>query len=203
MRQLLVSAQLAQAVVDGRKTMTRRLNFTPDGVRYLAEPWRVLKRHDKTPGSQLQPPLPLKYEGGPELGTYGEPGELGRLRPGRFLPAKLSRCVVQVEWLRTELLQDITDEDIEAEGTPAALGSRQGMLWWGDSWTDERNPAVKPGDREKYGGRRGDFAYLWDSINGAGSYSRNVAVQVYSIEVLLAGYGCVNRWNAGQGLPYV
>lgn len=80
----------------------------------------------------------------------------GRWRPSIHMPRWASRITLEITGVRVERLQDITYDDVEAEG--AAIG-------------------------EGYGWVR-DWAELWDSINGPDSWDANPWVWVVEFKVL-------------------
>lgn len=66
-----------------------------------------------------------------------------RWKPSIFMPRSASRILLEITAIRVERLQDISLDDINAEGTPDTL-----------------DPTKRP-----YGTRREQFQRLWDSIN--------------------------------------
>lgn len=84
-------------------------------------------------------------------GHWGVPFDRGRTRSGRFMPRWASRTDLEVVSVRLEHLQDITDEDILAEGITIAMVVN--ML-------ARRRCAVVPKTL------RTAFAIGWDIING-------------------------------------
>ena len=74
-----------------------------------------------------------------------------RKRPSIFMPRWASRITLEIESVRVERLQDITEADARAEGVPA----------------DTRD-----------GFSRAAYVTLWESINGKGSWAKNPWVWV-------------------------
>jgi len=82
-----------------------------------------------------------------------------RLKIGRFLPAWASRLFLDVAGVRIEQLNDCSEADSIAEGiskTPAGFWSTYGQHQVDGTY----NPLVS-------------FRFLWESINGAGSWQAN------------------------------
>lgn len=78
-------------------------------------------------------------------------------RPSIHLPRWASRITLEVTGARVERVQNISEEDAEAEGVP--------------SW---KEGSALPTRREA-------FAELWDSINSTGSWAANPWVWVYTL----------------------
>jgi hypothetical protein len=69
------------------------------------------------------------------------------------MPKKFSRITLEITGVRVERLQDISEEDAEAEGTKYPAGGPTSCYCMGYSW-------------------------LWESINGKGSWDKNPWVWV-------------------------
>lgn len=83
-------------------------------------------------------------------------------KPSIFLRRKWSRITLEITEVRVERLQEISDADIEAEGTPLL---------------DERHQ----GDNEAVS-RWWHYQKLWGSINGKGSWEKNPHVWCISFK---------------------
>lgn len=94
-----------------------------------------------------------------------------RWRPSKFMPRWASRLTLRITSIRVELVQDITEEDARAEGAPR---SHQG-----DRPHCSRHPV--PNDTHRLG-----FVHIWDSINaGRGfGWDANPWVWVIGFEVV-------------------
>lgn len=154
------TADMVRAVLDGRKTQTRRLVKTqpspignniarPDGRPshntrcpygvpgdrlWVREAWRTARMYDDIPPSDLPRTARIWHEAS-DLPPDFEPG---RYRHGRFMCRWMSRISLEVTDVRVQRVQDISEEDCKAEGAP-----------WEDCW-----PTYKQ-----------SFEALWDSIN--------------------------------------
>ena len=124
--------------------------------------WASEWAYDDKPPREMLDDAPLwSYHDSDE-----KPAGFGKLRPGRFLPGFLrdrmpSDEIVSVRVVR---LQDITEEDLKAEGI--------------DHVRDEWVGAC--GDFDESLTDRQLYEILWDHINGPGSWNRND--QVWRIE---------------------
>lgn len=186
---ILFSAPMVRAILAGTKTQTRRIvSTTPRGWDAQAMELACVQEHDSDMlGVQA-------YFGDKRAGTrcpYGKSGDrlwvreawrttgdggrcngipprdlqphevwyeadgaapahelVGKLRPGMFMPRWASRITLEVTSVRVEKLGDISEADAEAEGAAPLLVPPDG----GSS------PHVE------------GFRYLWESINGLGSW---------------------------------
>lgn len=111
-------------------------------------------------------------------GPDGEKSPEGRYRiwvPSIHMSRSASRILLEITAVRVERLQDISDNDIEAEGTAQwvkdggkVMCPRPGFDGW---WPDENgNLYVKP--------NRVDFCSLWESVNGLCAWDKNPWVWV-------------------------
>jgi hypothetical protein len=81
-------------------------------------------------------------------------------KPSIFMPRKASRITLEIVNVRVERLQNITEEDANAEGIPSRMS------------VQTLTPAVA------------DYAALWESINGYGSWTMNPWVWVIEFKKL-------------------
>lgn len=183
---ILFSRPMVRAILDGRKTQTRRvvkpqLEFGVGRCPYSPTCWAVLA--DKGGGCSCKPVKP-PYQPGMRLWvretwaatdeTINEtPGvvylatdpdwssmEGFRWRPSIFMPRSASRITLQVTDVRVERVQAISEADAKAEGvTPLAIDVQPGHAF-----------------RER-------FRDLWDSING--NWNQNPWVWVVSFQRVL------------------
>jgi hypothetical protein len=158
-RPILFSAPMVRAILEGRKTQTRR----------IVKPEHVAAYHDD---------VPILFKRFP----YGKPGDrlwvretwgmfeethkciphyrathatdvVPRWRPSIHMPRWASRITLEVESVRVERLKECSDADALAEGCSSA--------------------DMQSGDRLQDVYRR-----LWESINGPGSWEANPWVWV-------------------------
>jgi len=178
-RPIIFSAPMVRAILDGRKTQTRRI--------LKSSPHSQAERAQHFEGTRWDW---LRYDG-LRLATfncpYSQPGDLlwvretwarynidqdshdmayratppadwpsdGNWRPSIFMPRWASRITLEVTAVRIERLQDISEKDSWAEGC--------------DGWDDDVT-----GGCSGYG----EFAQLWSEIHGPGSWDANPWVWV-------------------------
>lgn len=202
-RPILMSGPMVRALLDGRKTQTRRMvkpqpelsdrvgfvykgmayglggSFDPKGLRnlncrnpygqpgdrlWVRETWQVysiwngstngngIKFRADGVKNEILLPMPI-YQPDPEH----------KWRPSIFMPRWASRITLEIVSVRVERLQEISEADAKAEGVS-----------WDQHW---EMFAVE----EQFGNShdpRISYSYLWEFINGEGSWDANPWVWV-------------------------
>lgn len=204
-RPILFSAPMVRALLDGSKTQTRRVLAHPGGDWTNDGLGRITSKHPKQGrfGLFVRRGLSTDF---PECDIvpcpYGQPGDRlwvretwaygihamaaardengpfvyaadgttqGRLcdrwRPSIHMPRTASRITLEITGVRVERLQDISNDDAYSEGTGtwAAETAKDGNKW----------PSMPRA-----------FQGLWESINGAESWSTNPWVWVIQFKRL-------------------
>lgn len=191
-RPILFSAPMVRAILEGRKTQTRRvINPQPTGrgssdgksettLHYellygaikcpfgqigdqiwVRENYRTDRQVDSAKPSELSKGEPILYEADSVFRTYGcHPLEWGKQRPSIFMPRWASRIQLEITGVRVERLQEISEEDAQAEGCDIAF------------------------DNEMSIGYFQSFQSLWTDINGAESWQSNPFVWVVEFRKL-------------------
>lgn len=174
MKPILFNTEMVRAILDGRKTVTRRIIKFPDGLigshsvgeagnpdNPLGLMWACgIKR----PLYQLDDILYVRetwntnplHDFGDEPNEYvykadydGHAGEFG-WRPSIHMPRKAARIFLWVTDVRVERLQDITDEQAKREGYKKHVVF--GLIWTARDWFIEAwDDVIKPPDRALYG----------------------------------------------------
>ena len=176
-RPILFSAGMVRALLDGRKTQTRRI--------IKPQPAYIDEKGTAYQAVSIDEPSNLEYH--PAQYPYGQPGDLLWVResftmyddqplyktgkhddmmkwkPSIHMPRWASRLTLKIKEIRVERLQDISNEDAVAEGIGTPLDMRYAAL-------DEFKP-------------------LWDSINakrhhGKYAWDKNPWVWVIVFEVI-------------------
>ena len=176
-RPILFSAPMVRAILEGRKSQTRRLVrdaavAVPDGdhehIFTAADPvfgeeaTRHLRCPYGAPGDRLWVKEAIRRDGawsvydadGALTAADAWPWQRNRL-PGMFCPRGLSRLLLEVTAVRVERLQDISEEDARAEGLPLPEDvpcriTRDGVTEMGTA---------------RFFSPLAGFVNLWDSIN--------------------------------------
>ncbi len=200
-RPILFSGEMVRAILDGRKTVTRREVKLPrardsfvlvehgdgwwpyqsdDGESHVCSDGmeRPYNCPYGQPGDQLwvrESWCPIYRQGNPELGVIevdyrATPRERmcdldgsRRWKPSIHMPRSASRIQLEVTAVHVERLQDISEEQAQAEGvSPVRVKVKK------------LSALV----------HRAGFFYLWERINGIGSWDANPWVWVVEFKVI-------------------
>lgn len=167
MKPIIFNSEMVRAILEGRKTQTREIIKNLDGVyRYIEYPYRRVQgykvKYQDQVGASHDLPCP-----------YGEVWDrLWVQFVHKATTPDKSRITLEITGIRVEPLQDITEKDAVAEGCRADYGLSPGT----------------PYDPPEYVGHSAveDFAGLWESINGDGSWGENPFVWVVEFERVLS-----------------
>ncbi len=183
-RPILFSAPMVRAILDGSKTMTRRiirhqdrvlspmgvkLPFISGDIAWVREAWG----HDA-------PDLDACRRGVENLGAvnYGPyyfadadwaTNHTIRKRPSIHMPRWASRITLKVTDVLVQRLQDISDEDAIAEGIQSTGGGRYWIAAFDDGYSPRPSPVMA-------------FMDLWERINGEASRIANPWVYALTFE---------------------
>ena len=187
-RPMLFKGPMVRAILAGGKTQTRRIVKLP-----------VIDRYGtgcEIAGCELNSCL----QQGLEICPYGKPGDrlwvretflwranrlipvyranmepaeaagfgamYGGWEPSIFMPRSASRITLEITGVRVERLQDISSEDAKAEGVTTNMAD------------------VTPGEDAVAWSYIDGYKWLWESINGKGSWARNEWVWVIEFKKL-------------------
>lgn len=230
-RPIIFSAPMVLALLDGRKTQTRRLvaEGLPADGRYSGIHHASYERDSWFFNSSLGPrKVPVRFEEGDRLyvreawqvrGRYDDVVEVGyaasqnrghteyveqfpvavaapgkgawpefpKFGPSIHMPRWASRLTLIVEDVRVQRLQDISEEDAQAEGVERGVHPITGEA---DGWKDysiihagphkgKRHPhAIAP-----WKSARLSFQSLWDTLHGVESWNQNPFVVAVTFRV--------------------
>ncbi|MBC5840771.1 hypothetical protein H8R23_05080 [Flavobacterium sp. F-380] len=211
---ILFSTPMVQAIIEGRKTQTRRTK----GLEKVNTDWRPWKFVDfcSNPESENDNrkhaifrcfidtwfTVPCLYEVGdvlwvretfckiPDLSfsykasicensedirqDYLKQGQKwANWKPSIFMPKEACRIFLKVKSIRIERLQDISEEDAQAEGAKDSLKHSELKILEGlGDW-----PIPRPFQSHQFG-----FLSIWCTINGCENWLENPFVWVYEFE---------------------
>lgn len=189
---------LTQAVLDGRKTMTRRIiNQRTEGWLRMQYDERYDDWHRRSPYMYLETlAIAQSYRSilqntslrdfVCQIEYYGElSDEFENITDGKgfknkmFVKAKYMPHHIKISGIRVERLQDISNEDC----------LREGVRLWEDAVPEyQSNPLGKlyeiAGRRDRYKTPREAFAALIDYVSGKGTWKSNPLVWVYEFELV-------------------
>ena len=148
-RPILFSGQMVSAILDGRKTQTRRIvKPQPIASRNLVHlPYRVGQRLWVRESCRPRQTGTVYYRADSYDYHYDEiraGGTVPQWRPSIHMPRWASRITLEIVAVRVERLQEITEDDAKAEGC---------------------QPITHEDGAVDCGTRKTMFAKLWDEIN--------------------------------------
>lgn len=205
---ILFSAPMVRALLDGRKTMTRRVlkptkgttlaDFTFEG-KFGSLPLDKIETPRFAAGDLLWVRERLEraenhfvnYSADKATHPDAEWVWKNNSLPSIHCPKGMSRLTLEVTGVKVERLQDISEEEAKAEGIYFEKPTAADLEWY-KNWSEENgddNPAPmdgvwQSGIKNGYG-PNAIFAFkkLWESINGEGSWAANPWVLAVSFKV--------------------
>lgn len=165
-RPILFSGEMVRAILDGRKTQTRRVLKSPDATCYDPRPYRkdyevgmcLWVRETWGQDFNLDPKYSLTCQEGRWRGPLSPCGtfhpyyradlaesQSGFWKPSIFMPRWASRLSLEVVSVRVERLQEMKHEDALAEG-----------------FKDKKHTGV---GTVMHTTARNNFTHLWDELN--------------------------------------
>jgi hypothetical protein len=191
---------MVNAILEGRKTMTRRtmkdnvqwwkmnniqqlLKLAPyqaGDILWVRETWKPkVFAGNKLNGFDYKADHVAWLEKNGQKFTKNSGCETGeKWKPSIFMPRKAARIFLEVTNVRVERLQDISESDAIAEGVELVA---ENEIFGGEKYTGEW---YKNYGKEGYTFLRpiDSFRTLWESINGEGSWNSNPFVFVYEFK---------------------
>ncbi|WP_394794851.1 hypothetical protein [Armatimonas sp.] len=129
---------------------------------WVKETWAISGVYKNPTGGD---PLPrYEYKAFPADGTDFR--SVSRWKSPRYMPRAASRLSYQLADVRIQRLHDITFVDAVAEGVPSSYG--EAVKLWGQAFLRGRASHVWDNFTSVE-----NYAWLWDKINGKGSWERN------------------------------
>lgn len=172
-RGIIFSAPMVRALLDGRKTQTRRLATSP--LRRCEVGDRLWVRETFLEGKGVGGYAP---EVDPDLDPFGPTIDVifraddgdnersaGPWKPAIHMPRRLSRLTLIVEAVKVEPLQAISAHDCYEEGIQRPSGPHLGSA------------------KCAYDNARTAYRDLWQSLHGAGSWDANPTVVAITFRV--------------------
>lgn len=191
-RPILFSAPMVRALLDGTKTQTRRVvKHAPTPWNPAHTAWDMTKCQNGEPGDQLwvretflmdkrDPTLAVMSADGFSVGKppsdkfsdVGKHADVAKLKehefwvtkPSIFMPRWASRITLEITSVRVERLQDISAADALAEGARRFDDGGYSLQKYPANYYDCHHI--------------NNYADIWESINGAGSWGLNPWVWV-------------------------
>ena len=173
-RPILFSAPMVRAILEGRKTQTRRVARTPPhpvhGHRLAAATCPYGQPGDRLWVRETWGPCDggFCYRADEPEGSTAKPDD-GRWHPSIHMLREASRITLEVTGVRVERLQSISDDDAIAEGLERHA---QSPLWKRGPLSTDQNIVDWTGFPLLA------FRSIWEAINGAESWAANPWVWV-------------------------
>lgn len=187
-RPILFNAPMVRAILEDRKTQTRRIvKPPPPSLRGQKTPWGnmeelISKCKHGVSGDRLWVREPLRmtesslvYEADQLLVDRARmPDDVKLVTKQRlaamFMPRWASRITLKITDVRAEPLQEISEEDAKAEGIRAFTKDDKLFKYWP---CDPLEGPMKCTWQDLPRTARDAFAALWGSINGPGAWAAN------------------------------
>jgi hypothetical protein len=192
---ILFSTPMVQAILDGRKTQTRRVIkpqpldvvtyavqrvWYPEVIKCSYEVGDVLWVRETFQITDFLHPTDENYGYIYKASSNGTEWETNskdwKWKPSIFMPKEACRLFLQVKNIRVELLQEITEEDAIAEGIKPSEDFAGLYFLYGSTKNYGRITRTDYVDPIK------SFHSLWLSINGPTSWVKNPWVWVIEFE---------------------
>lgn len=187
-RPILFNADMVRAILDGRKTQTRRIVkpqplegvvLDSSWIRPFSVGQRLWVRETFSPiypqdphynnGNPIEYDYKATYQHGDRLGD--DLGIQKIWKPSIHMPREASRITLEVTGVRVERLQDIEEEDAVAEGI-----EQTEPFFDCPCWRDYMEPDWETSSFPD--NPVGSYASLWESIHGPKSWNQNPWVWV-------------------------
>lgn len=163
MKPILFNTEMVQAILDGRKTVTRRIAkpqplhgtsiieygkemnppYRPGDVLYVRETWKAVEA--SSAGWCV-----IEYKAGGKE-KFNEiitlPTCNGKWKPSIHMPKEAARLFLRVVYARVRWLRDMCLADVLMEGIQEAESYEETWDRWHSTW----NSTIKPADVDKYG----------------------------------------------------
>lgn len=195
---LLFTSDMIKGILEERKTQTRRLKLRGTwlaGDRIWArETWRAVEREaDGVDGvlfradDHFEPIASTEEAANAWIDAYDNGKHDQKWRPSIFMPKWAARIWLEVVAVEEQLLQDIPEADVYAEGVRLPIDRETKNLLLDISSKISPAHYLSAGNREVISDptlqvdmldwARAHYAALWDRINGVGSWASNPTVK--------------------------
>lgn len=175
MKPILFNTEMVRAILDGRKTVTRRVIHIPNYGYFMTEPPRVVSRYQTgdilyvretwtilpvTPGDNFRPSGVYYYraDGDMRPDRYRDNG----WHPSIHMPKEAARIFLRVQDVHVERVQEITGAECVREGIPQESLKEVGEAFTLGQFADLWDSTVKPSDRALYGWDANPWVWVID-----------------------------------------
>jgi hypothetical protein len=153
-----------------------RLKYAPGDKMYVRETWAKAPIDN---GEELQSEMKYEYVYRASPETYADYEGI-KWKPNLHMPKEAARIWLRVTNVRVERVQDITEDDIKAEGVALDVGVMKDFVF---------GTLEKMGELPKGEALKQKWIRLWDSVSEDGrKWSDNPFVFVYEFEPMFPPY---------------
>lgn len=203
---ILFSTPMVQAILEGRKTMTRRTVKFPKNWNHKDDVWDWVALKDFHPNvfkykvgdvlwvretflfySDENANDAVLYKAEPHADEFSKGLFEGKpkWKPSIFMPKEACRIFLEITDIKVERLQDISEEDAIKEGIESEI--KADRKWFYNYLTKEFSFLGSENVRHEHLGKiysssQISFVTLWKSINGIESWEANPFVWVISFK---------------------
>lgn len=176
-RPILFSGPMVQAILEGRKTQSRKRiqshRIHPHGAFWNHGAYEPVEIRDGIWSFRAKddPSLCTAAGGAPVFKCpYGTAGSRLWVRETFFMPRRLSRITLRVVEVRVQRLQDITEADAKAEGAEAGRYVKDKENGCFQIYVKENGCFHELNDEDEFDRTpyRDGLSHLWDSLPGFG-----------------------------------
>lgn len=166
-RPILFSGEMVRSILEGRKTQTRRVMRHQAGAELAFQNCPYGQPGDRLWVREMFATLDCHHG----QTVYRADGEKNLAdmtwKPSIHMPRRAARLTLEIVRVRGEKLNDISEEDAEAEGARRGIWCNDGVLCDPMDEDDEKRASFRHG-----------YGFLWETINGPGSWDKNPWVWV-------------------------
>jgi len=174
-RPIIFSGPMVRAILEGRKTQTRRIrkigtglcpHGQPGDLLWVRETWGAIHRGDSSPirGQPFDAEIVYRVDGDPDL-PDASLWESFKWHPSIHMPKKYARLWLRITNARVGRVQEISKEDAEAEGVYQYWANCCDTDKWPQGWPEDAyNPEIGALSSTEV------FHLLWDSLNAKRGY---------------------------------
>lgn len=175
MKPILMNTEMVRAILDGRKTVTRRVIHIPNYGYFMTEPPRVVSRYQTgdilyvretwtilpvTPGGHFRQGGVYYYKADGDMRPDSYRGN--GWHPSIHMPKEAARMFLRVQDVHAERVQEITGAECVREGIPQESLKEVGEAFTVGQFADLWDSTVKPSDRALYGWDANPWVWVID-----------------------------------------
>ena len=175
MKPILFNTEMVRAILDGRKTVTRRVIHIPNYGYFMTEPPRVVSRYQTGDilyvretwlpfdGDHIIDGRKYAYRADSTADSEQLRTQYGyKWRPSIHMPKEAARIFLRVQDVHVERLQEITGAECVREGIPQESLKEVGEAFTVGQFADLWDSTIKPADLPRYGWDANSWVWVID-----------------------------------------